>query len=97
MSSSTSYPFLDYLLEDKSKYKHAKDYGYSDPDDLFLIGESGGFLMNIIPGSRFINTEYFYEMANYYRKNKEYTSFKVDSIPHRQFRKREQYRRKHYK
>ena len=95
MGQSTGYPFLDFINEDKSKYKHAKDLGYDDPDDLFLIGESGGFLMNIIPGARFINTELFYEMADYYRKHKEYTSFKIDSIPHRQLRKREQYRRKH--
>lgn len=90
-----SYPFLDFINEDKSKYKHAKDCGYDDPDDLFLIGESGGFLMNIIPGSKFINTELFYEVGKRYRKDKQYTSYKVDSFPHRQFRKHEQFRRKH--
>ena len=36
-----SYPFLQYINEDKSRYKHAKDSGYYDPDDLFLIGDSG--------------------------------------------------------
>ena len=36
-----SYPFLQYINEDKSRYKHAKDEGYYDPDDLFLIGDSG--------------------------------------------------------
>lgn len=90
---SKSYPFYDYLIEDKSQYKHAKDCGYNDPDDLFLIGESGGFLLNIQPGVRFINTDEFRPMALYYKKNKNYTNFKVDSIPHRQLRKREQYRR----
>ena len=45
-----NYPLLDYINEDKSHYKHAKDCGYKDPDDLFLIGDSGGFLMNIQPG-----------------------------------------------
>ena len=89
------YPFLQYINEDKSHYKHAKDVGYVDPDDLFLIGESGGFLMNINPGYTFVNTEYFTEVADYYRKHKVFTTFKVDSIPHRQFRRREQYRRKH--
>lgn len=92
---SSGYPFLDYINEDKSKYKHAKDCGYVDPDDLFLIGESGGFLLNIQPGFKFINTDEFRERALYYKKNKEYTHYKVDSFPHRQFRKREQYRRKH--
>lgn len=90
-----TYPFLDYINEDKSRYKHAKDCGFIDDDDLFLIGDSGGFLMNIDPDTKFVNTELFYETANYYKRNKQYTTYKVDSIPHRQFRKREQYRRRH--
>ena len=91
-----SYPFLDFINEDKSRYQHAKDAGYVDDDDLFLIGDSGGFLMNIRPGWKFVNTELFYEQANYYKTHKGlYTSYKIDSIPHRQFRRREQYRRKY--
>ena len=43
----TGYAFLDYINEDKSRYKHAKDCGFIDPNDLFLIGDSGGFLLNI--------------------------------------------------
>ena len=89
------YPFLQYINEDKSHYKHAKDCGYNDPDDLFLIGESGGFLLNIQPGDKFVNIHLFTEAADFYRKNKQYTFYKVDSIPHRQFRKREEYRRRH--
>jgi hypothetical protein len=88
-----TYPFLDYINEDKSHYKHAKDEGYDDPDDLFLIGDSGGFLLNIQPGDRFVNTHLFTEMADFYRKYKKYTNYKEDSIPHRQLRKREEYRR----
>lgn len=96
MNEERVYPFLEFLREDKSRYKHAKDAGYVDKDDLFLLGDSGGFLMNIRPGWKFINTHLFQEAANYYKKNNEtYTPYKVDSIPHRQFRKREQYRRKH--
>lgn len=90
-----TYPFLNYIREDKSYYKHAKDVGYDDPDDLFLIGDSGGFLLNIQEGDRFINTHLFTEMANFYKKNKQYTFYKEDSIPHRQLRKREEYRRQH--
>ena len=91
-----NYPFLDFINEDKSRYKHAKDVGYVDDDDLFLIGDSGGFLMNIRPGWKFVNTELFYEQANYYKAHRgQYTSYKVDSIPHRQFRRREQHRRKY--
>lgn len=90
------YPFLEFLLEDKSRYTHAKDKGFVDKDDLFLIGDSGGFLMNIRPGWKFVNTHLFTEAADYYKKNGgKYTAFKIDSIPHRQFRKREQHRRKH--
>ena len=91
-----SYPFLQYINEDKSRYTHAKDAGFDDPDDLFLIGDSGGFLLNIHPGDKFVNTELFTEMADAYRRNKGvYTKFKEDSIPHRQLRMREEYRRRH--
>ena len=83
------YPFLNYIKEDKTRYVHAKDAGYDDPDDLFLIGDSGGFLLNIQPGDKFVNTHLFTEVADFYRKNKQYTFYKQDSIPHRQFRKRE--------
>ena len=89
------YPFLNYIKEDKTRYVHAKDAGYDDPDDLFLIGDSGGFLLNIQPGDKFVNTHLFTEVADFYRKNKQYTFYKQDSIPHRQFRKREEYRRRH--
>ena len=39
------YPFYQfYFEEDKDKkYKHARDCGYKDPFDHFLIGDSGGF------------------------------------------------------
>ena len=90
-----NYPFLQYIEEDKSHYKHAKDAGYDDPDDLFLIGDSGGFLLNINKDDRFTNIHLFTEMADFYRKNHVYTFYKEDSIPHRQLRKREEYRRKH--
>ena len=92
---TTGYPFLDYILEDKSRYKKASEAGYVDPYDLFLIGDSGGFLMNINPQIKFVNTYLLTEMADYYRENNEYTSFKPNSIAHTKLRKREQYRRKH--
>ncbi len=90
-----TYPFLNYINEDKSHYKTATEAGYNDPDNLFLVGDSGGFLMNIQPGDKFVNTHLFTEMADFYRKNKKYTFLKEDTIPHRQLRKREEYRRKH--
>ena len=90
-----NYPFLQYLSEDKSHYKTATEAGYDDPDNLFLIGDSGGFLLNIQPDDKFVNTHLFTEMADFYRKNKKYTFLKEDTIPHRQLRKREEYRRRH--
>lgn len=91
------YPFLNYIEEkDKLKhYKKASELGYYDPYDYFLIGDSGGFLMNIDVDAKFINTELFQEVGLYFDKHKKYTNYKVDSIPHRQFRRREQYRRKY--
>lgn len=84
------YPFLEYIEEpDKEKnYKKASDCGWYDPHNNFLIGDSGGFLLNIRPG-KFINTELFNEPARTYQATGKYTQFKVDSIPHRQFRRRE--------
>lgn len=89
------YPFLEYIEEpDKEKkYKKASDCGWYDPHNNFLIGDSGGFLLNIRPG-KFVNTELFNEAAKTYQATGRYTQFKVDSIPHRQFRRRECDRRR---
>lgn len=89
------YPFLEYIEEpDKEKkYKKASDCGWYDPHNNFLIGDSGGFLLNIRPG-KFVNTELFNEAAKTYQATGKYTQFKVDSIPHRQFRRRECDRRR---
>lgn len=89
------YPFLEYIEEpDKEKkYKKASDCGWYDPRNNFLIGDSGGFLLNIRPG-KFVNTELFNEAARTYQATGKYTQFKVDSIPHRQFRRRECDRRR---
>lgn len=89
------YPFRQYIFEDKSQYKRAKDLGFNDPNDLFLVGESGGFLMDIEVGDKFVNTHLLHEMADFYKANGKYTFYKEDSIPHRQLRKREEYRRSH--
>lgn len=89
------YPFLNYILENKSRYKRARDVGYNDPNNLFMIGDSGGFLMDININDKFVDTHKLTEMADFHRNNNKYTFFKEDSIPHRQLRKREEYRRKH--
>lgn len=89
------YPFLEYIEEPdkKKKYNKASDCGWYDPHNNFLIGDSGGFLLNIRPG-KFVNTELFNEAARTYQATGRYTQFKVDSIPHRQFRRRECDRRR---
>lgn len=90
--SEIKYPFLDYIKEDKSKYKTATEAGFIDPDNDFLIGESGGFLLNI-GGWKFIDTHLFQEVGNIYRDHNRYTNFKVDSVPYEKFRIREERRR----
>lgn len=93
--ADSKYPFLEYIEEpDKEKkYKKSSDCGWYDPHNNFLIGDSGGFLLNIRPG-KFVNTELFNEAARTYQATGKYTQFKVDSIPHRQFRRRECDRRR---
>lgn len=92
-----SYPFLNYIneIDKEKKYKKASECGFYDPYDYFLVGDSGGFLMNIDPTAKFINTELLQEVGIYFDNNRRYTAYKEDSIPHRQFRRREQYRRKY--
>lgn len=86
------YPFETFLKENKSHYPLAREAGYNDPYDLFRIGDSGGFIFNIRPG-RFINTHLFTEMADRYMSDGKYTHYKIDSVPFRQLRKRENRRR----
>lgn len=88
------YPFWQYINEDKSHYTKARDLGYIDPDDDFLVGESGGFLLNIDPDWKFVNTDLFRPAAIAYKKNKgKYSLFREDSLPHINFRKKEEVRR----
>lgn len=85
-------PYINYVFEDKSKYPTAASKGYYDPDNDFLIGNSTGFLMNINFEVR--NTHLLREVGIYYDKYKRYTNFETDSYQHKQFRKREESRRK---
>lgn len=85
-------PFVEYVREDKSRYQTATDAGYYDPDGDFLIGDSGGFLMNI--SFVFVNTHLLRKAAITYEKNGEYIDAPVDSPAHRRFRIQEETRRK---
>lgn len=90
-----SYPFYKFVNEDKGRYKHAKDCGYVDPDDSFLIGDSGGFLMNIHPDAKFADIEQFTAVGKFYNEHKYYLPNNISSLREREFRKREEYRRRH--
>ena len=91
--SSNTYPYYEYVKEDKSKYKHAKDCGFVDPDDDWLIGESGGFLPNIT--FTFVDTHLFREKAIFFTKYKCYTFEPKDTINERNIRLEEIRKRKY--
>lgn len=85
--------FYEYILSDKSKYAKARDRGYIDPNDDFLIGDSGGFLMNI--DFTFTDTHLLNEQARYYKDHGFYVDAPTDSPEELRFRLREEHRRKH--
>lgn len=84
--------FNNYLKEDKSKYPTATSKGFKDKDNDFLVGDSGGFLFN--QNFKFVNTYLLSEVATFHDVNRCYTYEETDSIAHKKFRKREEYRRK---
>ena len=92
------HPFIDYVFEDKSKYKFASSKGYIDNDNDFLIGDSGGFLMKM--DFVFVNTSLFTEVADYYQNSaknaldKYYCFDKPGTVTYANFWKRETERRK---
>jgi hypothetical protein len=84
--------FYNYINEDKSKYKTATEAGYHDPDNDFLIGNSGGFLMNI--SFTFTDTYILNEAARNYERYGTYIDEVFDSPLHIKFRKQEEERRR---
>lgn len=87
-------PFLDYILEDKSGYTKAKDAfnkytgkNYIDKYNNFLIGDSGGFLMNI--DFIFVNTHLMQTVANYYDIHERYCQWLEGSPKWKEFWKQE--------
>lgn len=85
-------PFINYCREDKSKYTTASEVGYNDPDSDFLIGESGGILMNI--NFIFVNVHEFCEAADHFRKHKVYSFSKPGTREYVNFWREETIRRK---
>lgn len=92
-------PFIDYLCEDKSKYPKASG-GISyitnkplyDPDNDFLIGNSGGILMNI--DFIVINIERLSKAADTFDEYGTYCDYDPSTLAYESFWQRETSRRK---
>lgn len=92
-------PFIDYLCEDKSKYPKASE-GISyitnkplyDPDNDFLIGNSGGILMNI--DFIVINIERLSKVADIFDEYGTYCDYDPSTPAYESFWQRETSRRK---
>lgn len=92
-------PFIDYLCEDKSKYPKASE-GISyitnkplyDPDDDFLLGNSGGILMNI--DFIVINIERLSRSADAFDEYGTYCDYDPTTPAYESFWQRETSRRK---
>lgn len=92
-------PFIDYLCEDKSKYPKASE-GISyitnkplyDPDNDFLIGNSGGILMNI--DFIVINIERLSRSADTFDEYGTYCDYDPTTPAYESFWQRETSRRK---
>ena len=92
-------PFIDYLCEDKSKYSKASE-GISyitnkplyDPDNDFLIGKSGGILMNI--DFIVINIERLSKAADTFDEYGTYCDYDPSTPAYESFWQRETSRRK---
>jgi len=94
-----SQPFIEYLKEDLSQYPFARTGNhpvtgdnYIDDDDDFLIGNSGGFLMNM--NFIFINTNEYTEAAQHYMKYGKYTLHAKGTVQYNRFWSEEARRRR---
>lgn len=92
-------PFIDYLCEDKSKYpKASESISYItnkplyDPDNDFLIGNSGGILMNI--DFIVINIERLSKAADTFDEYGTYCDYDPSTPAYESFWQRETSRRK---
>lgn len=92
-------PFIDYLCEDKSKYpKASESISYItnkplyDPDDDFLLGNSGGILMNI--NFIVINIERLSKAADTFDEYGTYCDYDPSTPAYESFWQRETSRRK---
>ena len=96
---SKSLPFINFILEDKSKYPplsnnfcYRTNRNYIDRDSDFLVGDSGGILLKW--DFIFVDTEIFSKAAITYSKYKRYCLYQKDSLPYKEFYALETHRRK---
>ena len=97
-------PFIDYICEDKSKYRPLSETYiktgrfWVDKDNDFLEGNAGGILMNM--DFIFVNTEIFTEVARDYQlsgnsdEDRYYNDNTYMSEPYKEFWRRETIRRR---
>lgn len=91
VSGSNSDAFYKYILEDKSKYPTSTSKGYVDPNNDFLIGNSGGFLLNY--DFKVVDSHLFSEVAQHYEKYNKYTLHSEGTVAYSKFVAREEHRR----
>lgn len=84
------HPFIDYLKEDKSHYKTARECGFIDDDDDFLVGDSGGFLLNWNFEDKFVNTDLIKKSALFYDKYGVYTHHKKGTPEYNKYRREQE-------
>lgn len=92
-------PIIHYILEDKDKYPYVSSCvnpktgrEFIDIDNDFLLGESGGVLMNM--SFVFINTDQFCEGADRFEKTGRYCPHETGTLAYRLFWEEEGLRRR---
>jgi hypothetical protein len=88
-----SIPFIEYTKEDLSVYPSAESKGFIDEDNDFLVGASGGFLMNM--NFIFMNTRVYREAAIHFEQHKVYSFAHEGSKEYTEFWREETKRRKY--
>ena len=91
-------PFIDYILSDKNEHKLLRNFinpntnkPWIDKDDDFLMGDSGGILMNI--NFVFVGTEIFSRTAKFFDEHGVYTLAPEGTSEYKEFWQREFSRR----
>lgn len=99
-TETLNHPYISWYNEDKSKYPKANatinpktGKTFYDDDGDFLVGASGGFLMN--EDFVVINTHLFTTVANHFEITGKYTDAEIDSVDYVRFHDEEVEKRKY--